>query len=348
MNDAEGESPLGASTRMQRLREELHHEQQAQIPGFVRPLLVMWLFWLFCLPSLAYPSAKVEALNNEYLRECLSQEFPDIPPGLERFLDKMSDENRNVIVTVATHAAKWIVLNLLLSFASYNQTHPGVAVLSLEKPLCEFVESKGHSCFEWNHGILQYAEEVSKFHKRGVYLQVMQRKQELVLMGLALRYNLLVVDTDVVLLQDFFSALGHFLNYEVVSQSLRCPEGEACSGVCGGFFYVRSTAKTCHWTRRSLKYLGDGKFHQVALQMSLKDAGLEAVMNIPFQIIPFLDQYAYNCTVNVVRGRVVAVHASTIGQCKKAHNWHIQERTIRGKIWRMKEVNLWWVPEMRG
>lgn len=94
--------------------------------------------------------------------------------------------------------------------------------------------------------------------------------------------------------------------------------------------------------------MGDGKFHQDALQMSLKDAGLEHVLSIPFQKIPFLDQYAYNCTIDVIEGGVVAVHASTIGPCKKAHNWHRQERTIRGKIRRMKEVNLWWVPETRG
>lgn len=171
--------------------------------GFVRLFVVTWYVWLFDPSLLASPATKVEALNNQFVRECLSKEFPEIPSGLERFLANMSDGNRNVIVTVGTHAANWIVLNMLLSSASINRTHLRVAVLLLDKPLCEFLESKGYSCFEYNHGISQYIEEVSKYQNRGVYLQVMQRKQKLILMGLALHYNLLVVDRDVVFLQDF-------------------------------------------------------------------------------------------------------------------------------------------------
>ncbi len=165
--------------------------------------------------------------------------------------------------------------------------------------------------------------------ERDTYRIISIFKQLVIFWILSMDYNVLSLDTDVVLLKNFLH-LPQILSYDITGQGTSCKSLTVCSNVCGGLLFYRASNTTSRLVLlsaiRILKMGYRRRPHQSAIWDSIKQTKKLTLNLLSPDVTPFINEFI-GCSGFELLPNAVAVHLTRHGRKGwGARTWNCQKR----------------------
>jgi hypothetical protein len=253
-------------------------------------------------------------------------------------LSAQADNDKNVALVFSSWATRSLLCNVLSSARNVQPAMTNLLVVALDMRTAQFCHENSFPVFEYPVSLSE--SESSKFQNVSLYKRLIKSKQHVILWSLQLRYNILSVDTDVVFLQNFFTAIPEISKFDVTAQGVHCKSIIECEGICGGLFFMQANRRTVALTWKSINLMQQGEFHQPSINNAARNISGLSVQIIPTIYMPFVEEYGYFCHGFRNRTAAVLVHASQHDSCANSSQWYLREVTIAGKIAELQSLGL--------
>jgi len=176
-------------------------------------------------------------------------------------------------------------------------------------------DQKSHSFLKL-HGIPSLLLDVSdgtlsdiRYSKtdREKYLLLSLLKQLVIFWTLETKRNVLSLDTDVILLKNFFK-LPHIHDYDMTGQGTFCKSRASCRKLCAGIMYYKASNLTSRLALQSVFVIVfESKLHQPAIWRAMDIVGNITVQKLSLDVTPFVNELS-GCMGFPSMQNTVAVH----------------------------------------
>jgi len=142
---------------------------------------------------------------------------------------------------------------------------------------------------------------------REKYLILSLLKQLVIFWTLETKHNVLSLDTDVVLLRNFFN-LPYLLDFDFTGQGTFCKSRTVCSKLCAGILFYRASKLTSRVALQSVfTIVFESKLHQPAVWSAMEIVGNLTIQKLPLDVTPFVNELS-GCMGFSTLQNTVAVH----------------------------------------
>jgi len=176
--------------------------------------------------------------------------------------------------------------------------------------------------------------------ERDIYQLISIFKQLVIYWTLSMNYNVLSLDTDIILLKNFLH-LPRILSYDITGQGTFCRNVTVCSKVCGGLLFYRASNTTSRLVLQSaIRIVKMGRRsgpHQRAIWDAMKQTENLTVNLLPLDVTPFINDLVGCMGINLLPN-AVAVHLTRHGNWG-VRKWNCQKHTRQGRQLSYKALN---------
>mmetsp|Transcript_26876 Transcript_26876/g.72620 ORF Transcript_26876/g.72620 Transcript_26876/m.72620 type:complete len:348 (-) Transcript_26876:1335-2378(-) len=227
---------------------------------------------------------------------------------LKESLSNIADNDRNIALTFLTFSNVKLFCSLYSSCLRTDPPMDNLLAISFDYHAHTFLLKQRIRSILFN---ISRAEgetlRYGNFAERKNYALLSACKQLITYWAIASNYNVLALDTDVVMVKNFFR-LPLLHNYDMCGQGTRCRSLTSCEVVGGGFVYYKSGMKTQQVLMDSVRVILNGEIsHQAAIWHAADGVQNLTVNILPLNQVPYLNEM-YGCFGFKDMSSVVAVH----------------------------------------
>ena len=261
--------------------------------------------------------------------------------------------NSLVVLTFASFPWRRLALNLIRSLEQVD--HSGLTIC-FDEEIQNFLSKLKKPTYLATSLSLNETNVSAARDRRStaaLYHHFMVRKEQIKLFTIQNSFHLLSLDSDTVMLQNFWTQMHDALwTYDVISQGVGCNSRMKCRlPICGGMHYIQANNATREGLEAAVHEIYWGRSHQSALNRCLGSRS-RTIKTLGPDIMPFLDQYGTYCDSNsshhvLGTGKILAVHAAKHGGYKCTS--HIQQtpmvvaHDVKFKRQELIKAHLWYL-----